>query len=780
MRKLLLTYLVILGLSGFGQSIDQIHDLADKYYASGKYVEAVDFYARVHEVEPQNLNVHLKLALSLYHSLQYDASKRHFQALVHSGYWHEEVLYYYGWLLKTEGEYKRADSVFDLMLNWVDVSMDYKKLASFQQEGCKLGIRMLKVKNPHHLEPFDEVNSEAHDFGFVRFQNMAALSTTRNTKQKQFYDGQYGGLLPNILELEKGEEGAWELTETFQQMNTKWGEGTGCFSHDGKSFYFSSCESEKGCKIYVSSQNEEGAWTAPIVLNENINKAGYDSKQPNVSQTGDTLFFASNRPGGIGGTDLWMSFKVKGNEWAPAVNLGETINTVADEMSPYYSSTFRALVFSSNGHAGYGGYDNYLAKGVSFFGPKIYNIGPPFNSSYDDNYFSLHNGEGYISTNRNHTDFDIFKFDYDNEIELLKSFMNEESLIDLILQGSNSLDLYAFRLEEYEGYHLLRPKVEIREEIQFDNNNNFQSIAGDAAVGSVIRLNLNDTLEMLTLTNDENRFEIRMLSDTLVNHMVTENGTAIEYEWQPMAYDGYKYNFEKIYFDFDSHDLRVESKETLKDLVKVFRSDNVVMVDIHTHTDHFGDHDYNYELSENRGLSIMQFLHNQGLDYSQIRVFPNGEKNLISDHDPWYSRLFNRRAEIIVYTSAPVSFTIPEVYIVRSDVRVEEAARFLKVADTKLYEWNGLSVETDLVQEGHVIRVFDPKHLVPNYRYLIPENAAGKELIYYTIQEGDTFSKLADQFNVPEEVINEENQLFGDLEPGIEIIIYADSWSFGI
>lgn len=762
---------LFISLQCLGQSITQIRELANQYYNSGKYDEAVDFFERIHEIQPKDADIHLKYALSLYHSLQYEKAIVQFKKLLLSGSKNEQALYYYGWLLKTEGRYKQADSTFTLLIDNPNVTKEYKTLGSFQQKGCKLGIRMLKVKNRHKLHPLEDVNSSSHEFGLTQHKSgYVALSTTRNTAQKQFYDGQFGGLLPNIQGYELNKESKWKPNKVFEIFNSKWAEGTGCFSKDGQEFYFSSCKKDVGCKILISYLNEAGQWSTPIVLNENVNKKGFDSKQPNVSTTGDTLFFVSNRPGGLGGTDIWMTFKMRENQWAPAINMGATINTPADEMSPYYSSAFNALLFASNGHAGYGGYDTYLAKGISFFAPNIYNIGLPFNSSYDDNYFSL--GEkGFITTNRNRTDFDIYEFEYKHEVELLKSFMTDESLIDMILQGSTSLELYSFRLEEYEGYHMLQPSQDISAEI-LTGLDDFKKITGTGTPQSIVRLSLNDTLEMLTLVSDKSEFEIRMLPDTLNNHTVTENRTETSYQWEDMNFEGYKYEFEKIYFDFSSHDLRDESKETLSDLVKIFRADNIVMVDIHTHTDHFGDHDYNYTLSENRGLSILKFLKEQGLDYGQIRVFPNGEKNLLYDHDSWYSRLFNRRAEIVVYTKESVNFTKPDVFIIRKDVAVSAASDFLWVPNGKLHEWNGLPASATTLKEGHIVRVFDPKHLMPNLNYLIPEEAAGKELITYVVKKGDTISTLAEKFGTIEEIIMEENHLDHFLIPGREIIIY--------
>ncbi len=776
MKNIITILILFASLNCLGQSISQLRELADQYYNSGKYNEAVDFFERIHEIQPKDHDIHLNYALSLYHSLQYEKAIDQFKGLLETGYKNDQALYYYGWLLKTEGRYRQADSTFTLLINNPNVTNEYKTLGSFQQKGCKLGIRMLKVKNNHKLHPLEDVNSSSHEFGMIQHKNgYAALSTTRNTGQKQFYDGQFGGLLPNIQGYEVNNDSKWKQNKLFDLFNSKWAEGTGCFSKDGREFYFSSCKKDEGCKVFTSTLNESAQWSTPIVLNENVNKTGFDSKQPNVTSTGDTLFFVSNRPGGLGGMDIWMSFKLRENQWAPAINMGATINTPADEMSPYYSSIFNALLFSSNGHAGYGGYDTYLAKGISFYAPNIYNIGLPFNSSYDDNYFSL-GKKGFITTNRNRTDFDIYEFEYKSEIELLKSFMTDESLIDMILQGSTSLELYSFRVEEYEGYHMLQPTFDGSTE-SFSEPGDFKKIIGTGTPESIVRLNLNDTLEMLTMVSDKNSFEIRMLPDTLNNHIVTENEVETTYQWEGMDFDGFKYQFEKIYFDFSSQDLRDESKETLNDLVKIFRADNIVMVDIHTHTDHFGDHDFNYTLSENRGLSILKYLNQQGLDYGQIRIFPNGEKNLLSDHDSWFSRLFNRRAEIVVYTKEPVNFSKPDVFIVRNDMPISTASDFLKVPTEKLHEWNGLPGKVAILKEGHVVRVFDPKHLMPNLNYMIPEDAAGKELITYVVKNGDTLAKLSEKFGVMEEIIMEENHLDYFLPTGKEIIIYKSDKS---
>lgn len=765
--------------AAFAQSVTQIRRLADEYYVTNRYQEAAEFYQYLHEAKPTDQPVHLRYAMSLYHSLAYKASERELAKLLNSGFIKDEVLYYYGFLLKLEGRYESADSIFNLLLTHPDTSPTFQKLGRFQQQGCQLGMRFSEGKNSYNLVPIDGVNSPDHDFGLIAGGGGLAVSSTRKSAPKQYYDSQYGGLLPNMIAYRYDESGRLWATNELKSLNSQWGEATGCFDEDGSLLYFSSCRPDVGCKIYVSRRQTSGSWSEPQPLNKLINKPGFDSKQPNLSAGGDTLYFVSNRPGGQGGLDIWMSFKLRENEWGPAVNLGAAINTDGDEMSPFYHSQFGALLFSSNSHVGYGGFDIYMAKGGSLFSAQIYNIGPPFNSPSDDNYFVLNEERGYLSSNRRDNQFDVFSFDYYNAIAVLNDFMAERALVEVAVQGLVSLDLYSFRLEEFEDYYVFHPEANVQAR-QLEENSimkqsaQFQVLKGRGRPQSIIRMNLNDSLEMLTVVADEQNFELRLLPDTLTAPTVTQDGEPVDYQLEEMRFDGYRYEFERIYFDFDSEQLREESKETLADLVATFRTDNIVMVDLYTHTDHFGNYEYNYELSERRGLNILDHLHGLGVDYDQLRVFPNGEKELLSSEDSWYSRLFNRRAEIIIYTKEPVVFLKPEVFILRKDLPVSQAADLLRVDQSKLIEWNNLESVSSLLKEGHVLRVFDPKHFTPNYRFLIPEEAVGQELIVYTVLPGDTLESIAKKFHVIEELITDINHLDGRVTVGQDIVIYKN------
>src|SRR5690606_15083341 len=119
----------------------------------------------------------------------------------------------------------------------------------------------------------------------------------------------------------------------------------------GDVYYYTQCEAQ--CRIF-ETRFENGEWSKPVPLGELINTSTSDAKQPAISPGGDTLYFASNRSGGYGGFDIWMSTRQDQGQWSRPVNLGKSINTKADELAPTALPDPSMLFFSSTGHPGYG------------------------------------------------------------------------------------------------------------------------------------------------------------------------------------------------------------------------------------------------------------------------------------------------------------------------------------------------------------------------------------------------------------------------------------------
>lgn len=155
----------------------------------------------------------------------------------------------------------------------------------------------------------------------------------------------------------------WTKAVPLTEINTRDNEGAHCISADGNLLLFTACNRTSGlgsCDIFYS-QKIDGRWRAPGGIGKPINSEFWES-QPSLSADGRTLFFASDRPGGYGGSDIWVSYLDASNRWTNPVNLGNTVNTTGSDQSPFLHPDGVTLYFSSDGHPGMGGTDLYFTR----------------------------------------------------------------------------------------------------------------------------------------------------------------------------------------------------------------------------------------------------------------------------------------------------------------------------------------------------------------------------------------------------------------------------------
>lgn len=179
-------------------------------------------------------------------------------------------------------------------------------------------------------------------------------------------------------------------------------------------------DGELRCELWQSSRNSKG-WSKPQRLPSSINIEGSSSMQPYFVRADghQVLYYVSNRPDGIGGYDIWYSI-LKDGKYGTPVNLGRTINTEGNEVTPYYDTARNILYFSSDEHLGIGDYDIFYSEGSLNQWGEVSNMGIPFNSEYNDYYYTMIAGtqSGYFSSNRPHDEAsiedtccnDLFKF----------------------------------------------------------------------------------------------------------------------------------------------------------------------------------------------------------------------------------------------------------------------------------------------------------------------------------------------------------------------------------
>lgn len=208
----------------------------------------------------------------------------------------------------------------------------------------------------------------------------------------------------DIYVISKNKEGRWMRPKKFgYNVNTKNHDYMGSISTDGTFIFVREDKREKDYNIYELKKNYKGRYMVPRVLNENVNSK-YNETSACISINGKYLIFASDKPGGYGGKDLYISELLPSNEWGRAVNLGPTINTPYDEDYPFLWDDGVTLYFSSKGHNSMGGYDIFVAtldEDGTWSEPE--NLGYPINTTSDDTGFCLTEGGkvGYYSTSRN-------------------------------------------------------------------------------------------------------------------------------------------------------------------------------------------------------------------------------------------------------------------------------------------------------------------------------------------------------------------------------------------
>lgn len=337
MYKTLKAYVKNFGIENFAKSTPLIWKLAQLSEKQGPKGEAVLLYKLVLKHHQQGIDIK-------------DLYKR-YQAV--------------------ETEKKENYVALDLYYNMVD----YRKEIDTLRPPHSVLVRM-----------DDGINSKAEDYGpaIGNVDYVLLFTSKRNKHEERAYN-------EDIFYTLKV-DGVWTQTEEFKTINTKYNEGSACLSLDGKFLFFSRCNapgSLGNCDLYAAKLSKDSTWTDIKNLGPNVNSAGWES-QPSLSHRGDTLFFASNRVGGFGLSDIYYSVKDTKDNWQKAKNLGPIINTVNSEVSPFFHHRFNVLYFSSNGHPfTFGGFDIYKAYKTNNVWVEPKNIGPLVNGEGDEYYFTI-------------------------------------------------------------------------------------------------------------------------------------------------------------------------------------------------------------------------------------------------------------------------------------------------------------------------------------------------------------------------------------------------------
>jgi outer membrane protein OmpA-like peptidoglycan-associated protein/tetratricopeptide (TPR) repeat protein len=382
---------------------------ADRYYQVQQFYKAAQLYSDLLEEDEDNYYASYQLAHCYRRLFRYAEARPLYRKVAEKAYRNYPLsLYYYAQSLKLNEEYSQAVEVYRRVLSNPRELIPERFLqeARKEQQGCFQALLETPANAGKDYSSLPgPLNTGFHEYApLFRPGNATLFFTSSRPRERAILSNRSGDGFPDMYYCQP--DSSSEQVRLMETVSSRESEAGGCFSPDGSHFYFTRCDQRSGyCRIYVS-EFKNGKWAEEKALNKYINREGSNSKHPGLSVGGDTLFFVSDREGGRGGTDIWMSVAQNG-QWQPATNLGPRVNSREDEVAPFILPKDGLLVFSSNGRVGYGGMDFYVIPLPDLTAAEPLPVLPPFNSSRDDAYLARGSTKLFWASNRK-GDFDIF------------------------------------------------------------------------------------------------------------------------------------------------------------------------------------------------------------------------------------------------------------------------------------------------------------------------------------------------------------------------------------
>ncbi|HZK61171.1 MAG TPA: OmpA family protein, partial [Anaerovoracaceae bacterium] len=523
------------------------------------------------------------------------------------------------------GDYYNALIHFNVYLAQEGMSEKNKTIAIKSAKNCEFAL--IAMKNPVPFNPVNignSINTRDDEYWPSITADGQTLMFTRqpvpnngNQPFKYIHEDFYLSYFIN---------NSWQKAfNAGPPLNTRQNEGAQSISSNGNYMFFTACNRPGGlgnCDLYFSAFND-GKWSEPSNLKAPVNTSSWES-QPSISANGRILFFSSSRPGGYGGKDLWLSIINDKNMWMNPINLGSTINTSGDEMSPFIHFDGRTLYFASDGRVGMGGFDIFMTR-MNFDSTwtEPQNLGYPINTYNDEMGLIIELGgqKAYFSTIREKANGkDIFFFNlYESARPSPVSYLKGK-VYDRETGGLLKAD--------YELINLSTGKVSINGST--DGNGNFL-----VCLPSGYNYGINVTKAGYLFYSE--------------NFMFEGQHTVIEPFIKRISLNPFKVGesmqLSNVFYEFDSWQLKKESISELNNLAKLLSDNQDLIIEIGGYTDSTGTAEYNQVLSEKRALSVVNYLIDKGISTDRLKYKGYGNTSPIGDNITVEGRKLNRRTE---------------------------------------------------------------------------------------------------------------------------------------
>lgn len=645
MKILFTICLSVISVASYAQYDQNYRNFGDKAFANKDYYEAAFYYRKAAD----NMHLTKKLELpfqsmnkkpkdgksvdALYVSYQLAESYRLYENYLEAEGWYYKVsvtgdskyplaTLWYGVCLRANQHFDEGIKELNQFLSSYKTTDKYTAIANKEIANCNFAKEQYEY--PHLLEVAKMTggwNSDGSDYSVNNRDSIFYFTSSRiASDDKKHLNRIYWATAaskPQII----------PLAVEDHKKETEY--GTPALTSDGKRMYFTQWYKEGAKTIHaIYFTDKQGtSWSQPKKLNSNVNADGFNSIQPFVAGDGTKLFFASNKPGGQGGDDIWVSDLGTDGDATNSTNLGDVINTPMDEQAPYYNAQTKKLIYSSKGFTGLGGFDFFESNNNMGAWTAPLNMGYPMNSAKDDLYFWPDKSDSdkfYISSDRQ-SDCCLNLFEVHDKSFILTGIVTD-------CETLKPLPGVAVTLRDSISKKILK---------QF-------TTAADAKYAFIV-----DTRRPLNIILEKKGYFTKILPVPFTGKMSNDSlynpGICLQ------AFEKDKpIVIKNVLYDFNRATLRPESKTVLHELVTLMNDNPKIIVELGSHTDSVGSEKYNLKLSQARAQACVDFIISEGI--GEKRIFAKGygksrpiaPNSLPNGKDNPDGRQLNRRTEFTV------------------------------------------------------------------------------------------------------------------------------------
>ncbi len=604
-----------------------LYQIAYEEVTSGKYAESIAHLTDALKAEPKYIDANLARADVYAKMKNYSMAIADYEtAFTKDTVYAQASLLQYSISLAGSGNFEKALEIVNKFLENRNLNPQTIKAANSRKSNYEFAVEYAKehpakgyIFNPQNMG--DSINTTYLEYlPSITVDGNKMIFNRRVNSDEDFYES-------NKI------NAVWQkATPVKGRLNTNFNEGAQNISQDGQWLIFTGCnypEGEGSCDLYISYKNKNGEWNEAENLGRIVNTEAWESA-PSLSPDKRDLYFSSTRPGGFGGSDIWVTHRNEKGQWSKPENLGATINTAGDDGCPYIHADNQTLYFNSNGRAGYGMSDLFVVrKNETGKWQMPENLGYPINT-IDEEGSLIVAADGktayYASDKGNYKNgLDLYSFELRDNIKALKTLWVKGKIYD---KKTNEGLPSSVELRTIDSGYVLST-------LQTNEDGNYLTTLPS---GKNYAFTVNKKGYLFYSENFSLAGEIAD-SPRIINILL-----------QPIE-TGASVILNNIFFASKKFELEKTSYAELDKVVLLMNENPKLIILISGYTDNVGKPTDNLLLSVNRAKAVVAYLQNKGIGAKRLSGKGFGEANPVELNATEHGRAKNRRTELTVITN---------------------------------------------------------------------------------------------------------------------------------